>query len=258
MLPLKGGTSNVFVMFKCHATLWLVVLSIFCWSCSEPETCVTCEGPIDSTFKDTFFGVFLNRDADTILVHYDSISNERNIMELCSTGMVKAIETTKVIKASGVFRNSCDPDGDKNVELQSVVVVESCNPQVPRLHGKYSLENIWFIEYIQTQDIVVYPPCEGDSFLVFDISENYLSGVMSINGFVVDYIRPNDSTIKLSDSFGAGLIVGTNSQSRFEQIFQQLASENSILTYSIKGNTLTLKNKEKNSLIKLYTMERGS
>jgi len=230
----------------------ILTLCMF-YACDDSEPCSRCSSKINSAFVDQLFTVLIN-DADTLLVDRDNDVATAYVFMVCSAELLRPFEHDNVVKVSGSFRNLCN-SAAQVIAIDEVERVTSCVPPIPQLDGPFELGSTWRIHYIQTQDTTLYPPCEGDDFVVFDPLERSIHSHPSINSCMGTYTIVNDSTIQIPDDFECTLAVGNRSQSYFEGVFNDVIDRGSIITYSITKNILVLKNKANESMIRLFVTE---
>ena len=231
----------------------IIAGSLIWTSCDDREPCSRC-GQITSAFIDKRFRVFIG-ELDTFLIYYDSLEKASIFFPLCSSDLLSSLETENVVEVSGSFRNQCSASDIDGIEVNEIQWLSSCLPPIAQLNGPYDLDNRWFIHYVQTPDTLLYPPCEGDGFIVFDTSERTIHSHPSINSCIGTYAIVNDSTLLMPTDFGCTLGVGNNYQSYFENVFNDVLKTNSSITYSINKNILVLKYKADNSMIRLFLTE---
>jgi hypothetical protein len=170
---------------------------------------------------------------------------------VCSAELLKPFENDNVVNVSGSFRNLCN-SAAQVIAIDEVERVTSCVPPIPQFDGPFDLNNRWLVHYIQTQDTTLYPPCDGDGFVIFHTSESSIHCHPSINSCMGTYTIVNDSTLQMPEDFGCTLAVGNRSQSYFEGVFGDVINRGSIITYSINKNILILKNKASKSMVRLF------
>jgi hypothetical protein len=238
---------------KFYRTIGGLILISLLYSCDEDEPCSRCSAEIQSSFENKLFSVLFT-SFDTLLLDRDGDPTTVYSFATCSSELLRSFENDNVIKVSGSFRNECE-SGLLRISVDEAELVESCLPTIPQLEGSFPLDNIWYIDYIQTQDTLAYTPCDATSFVTFNTGENSIQATIAINWLVGDYELVNDSTMRMPPDFAMSLAVGNSSQMSFLNLFGEVIEPQSLITYSINKNVLTLKNKADNSSVRLYVTQ---
>lgn len=237
----------------------LLAFQLLCISCDEKppvEPCERCETTTESEFNDSYFRLLLNEAMEPILVRYDTGEISFTLFRMCSNEIVDRIydevEFTKIIRATGYYKKSCQDTSETLIEPNEYNIIQTCLPEVPNIDGTYSLFNTWYVYSIQNADTILHPPCEGQSYINFDLNTpNIFSGMLSLNSISGDVTIEGDSTLKLYEQV-ISLMAGTEEQIAFEALFMQVFDRNATLAYSIEDNFLTLVNISNDQSIKLY------
>ncbi len=247
------------IIMRIRIALSIVALCIVLFaatSCGESDVdkpCELCVAEADSTFTGAYFRLMLGAGDLPILVRNDSSSDEDTPYFLCNGSLVDTLEQTKILRVDGSLKKSCDDAEKTLLEISEFSVVEYCFPEIPLVEDvDFTLYEPWSVNYVQVNEMIVYPPCEGFTSLTFDPEDGYYYGAASESAFAGPFSFLSDSTIQIYD-YAITLSVGTESEMAFERHFFDVFERNATLTYHIENNFLMIENPSKNSFIKFFT-----
>jgi hypothetical protein len=230
-----------------------ILILCFIWSCDDREPCTGC-GEVTSSLSQKRFQVVID-EWDTLLIQHDSSERTSTSFQLCFPETLIPFESQNIVEVSGSFRIRCEEPDRQQIDVNEITWISTCLPPIPQLNGPYFLDNRWLIHYIQTQDTLLYPPCEGEGFIDFDDIEQNIHTHPSLNSCMGTYTIINDSTLQMPADFGCTLSVGNSSQRYFENIFDDVITRDAHITFSINNNILILRNKAENSMVRLFLIE---
>ncbi len=185
------------------------------------------------------------------LIRHDSTTNESKTYPFCQFSGSDTIENNKILKVDGELLRSCN-GAFELVQVKSSKIITTCVEPFIELNQQYDLiNNLWITENIQFNGSY-QPPCEGSSSIVFK-ADNSFNGSMTMNFIAGNFTLIAPNRIKLSDSIGIGLFVGTKKQSQFESIFVQVFSYGATIEFTLNKNHLMLRNMSNNSIMNLHT-----
>ena len=239
---------------------FILLAVLACDKPPEEPVCEDCTAAADSSFDQRYFRLLLNENMQPILVRYDTASGASAGFRMCPAPardeLYASVEFTQVVSAGGMFKRSCTDDMEQLVELTGFEIVYTCLPDIPQLEGEVSLFRTWYVHWLEEEGTVLYPPCEGVSFIRFveEDDEYFFEGNLSINGFAGPITLPDSNTMQLAE-YVITLAVGTEQQIAFERLLLQVFERNAALTYTIEGNLLTLTNPATHATARLFALE---
>ncbi|HYC84895.1 MAG TPA: META domain-containing protein [Chryseosolibacter sp.] len=229
-----------------------VVIAIFFLSaCDDDNDCQQCSESLKaSDFNQRYFRL-ITEQGQSRLYEYDTLTGEISAYNICNPEAVAAVVNGQAIGANGSEYRACNGSDPSSLSVTTYALVQ-CRPVFQEKVVSYSLYRQWFVFSITDADTVVYPPCEtaleGGSSVEF--SAGTMEGGAAENTFLgpitasTDQITIGDYTLTMS--------VGTTQEMFYEQKFFSVIARNSVISYSIENNVLTLENPDTGAVVVLY------
>ena len=228
-----------------------------CDKLPEEPVCEVCNDEAGERFSNRYFRVVPGWDAQPVLAEYDSASGESTAFRFCPGALQEeagaTLQFTQLVKASGSYKRSCEDETEQLIDLTAYEIIYTCPPPIPQLSGEFSIFRFWQVQWLQTPDTLLYPPCEGPSFLeFFNDDEPYFHGSTGQNGITGLFSLHDGQVLQIAD-YVQTLVVGTDQQVAFELLFMTIFERNASFSYAIEDNFLTLTNSENQSSVRLFT-----
>ena len=191
----------------------------FLAGCDNDMPCKDCANHIvKSNFKNQYFKLLLNSNAEPQLFEFDTITNiTGNNYGFCDFISTNEFLTKEVIKASGDKLWACN-NIDSFIYVQAYKDVDICWSDPPSLSGNFNLKDRnWLVSKLVYKNFNYLPPCGYKPSIIFN-SDGFYRMSEVINSAESNY------TIKGTDSLylRTGSISLTLARTKYQQTFERI------------------------------------